>query len=83
MARLRIMGRTGHTEVTWDPKALETQNSDGLRLVAEAERIVDDYIKNKGAAAFAIDPKTSETRQLKRFDPQAEEILVTLPLAGG
>ena len=82
MARLRIMGRSGDTQVTWDPNALETHDPDGLRLVREAERIVDDYIRNKGVSAFAVDLKTNEAKKLERFDPYADEIMIALPLAG-
>lgn len=82
MARLKIMGSSGHETKEWDPAALGTNDPEAVAILREAENICNAHIA-KGLPVFAVDPRTQATRTLERFDPQAEEIVVALPLAGG
>jgi hypothetical protein len=81
MATMRIMGRQGDNQVTWDPAAA-VDDLDAQAVIREAERLFEEA-RVAGAPAFVVDPVTKETRQITSFDPKAEEILVALPIAGG
>lgn len=70
---MKIMGKSGHSTVTWDP-AVE-------QLVKEAERIFKEQ-RQKGAAGFAIDVD-KKTRRIDKFDPTAREIVMVPRIVGG
>ena len=82
MAQLKVLGGKGHTTTTWDPAKVETGNPEALAAVREAEKIVHEA-QARGAALFEINPQTKKGAKVDKFDPQAEETLVVLPIAGG
>lgn len=69
---LSITDASGHTEVKWDTEAPET--------VEETRRQFDEIV-SRGYLAYAKTDTGSE--QIRSFDPEAEEIVVTAPLVGG
>jgi hypothetical protein len=81
MASLKIMGRTGHTEYTWDNEAAVTGDPDTRTLIEEMEREMNTAMQ-AGAAAFRIG-QDGTTERIHTFDPEAHEIIVALPIRGG
>jgi hypothetical protein len=77
MHRIIRMGASGHTTLEYDP-TLTTQ--EGQRLVKHAEQIVEAHLA-KGLPAFAVTNDYAE--KITAFDPNVEETLLALPLAGG
>jgi len=82
MSIIKVMGDSGHNKVRWDPGAVKARDSDALAAVREAERLFNEA-REKGASAFTVDPVTHQTTRIDEFDPDAEETIVALPLAGG
>ena len=68
---LRIMGTSGDEMVQWDTEVQETVDTASQRF---AELLLGGHL------GFVT---IGETRQIKEFDPTAERIVVTIPLAGG
>lgn len=78
MSKLRVMDqRKGDKTLEWDPTKADST------LVAESE--FNQIMEQGGFMAFAVTP--GETRrtgeQIRKFDAQAEEILVVPALQGG
>ena len=72
---LQIVDRTGDTRVSW--------NRSAVAEVENAQKMFDDLTK-KGYLAYTIDPVDGgKAEQIKKFDPNAERIVLTPPLAGG
>lgn len=71
---LRIMGRSGDTKVTWDPR-----NQEEVRTARETF----DALRAKGYLAFTVRRTDSRGEQVKEFDPALSEILLAPPMAGG
>jgi hypothetical protein len=69
---MRVMGHSGHETLTWDkPDSPEAR---------EAARVFIEHLTNGGAAAV----ETPTGRDIiRRFDPEAENILLISPYAGG
>lgn len=84
MGRLRMMNRTGDTALTWDVARAATGDTAACAAVAEAERIVTAHVA-QGGAVFSVDTADPQRRgrRLDAFDPQAMEIVLVTPLAGG
>ena len=68
------MDTTGDSVTCWDTAAPET--------VTLAERAFND-LRAMGYAAFQVGSQGSDGTLIKRFDPLAERIVLTPPLAGG
>lgn len=65
----------GHATFKWDKKDPK-----------DVEIARDAFIKNKarGYSAYRVDPKTGDKGEIiKEFDPNAEQIIMLPPLAGG
>jgi hypothetical protein len=71
---LRVLGPSGDTRVTWDPTDLDE--------VEETKRRFDEIIR-EGYLVFELDPQTREGEQVRKFDPNAQELRAFRPLAGG
>lgn len=71
---LRVLDRTGHTDVTFDP--------DNEVEVAEV-RAKFDRIIGHGYMAYAGEAGSKTMEQVRTFDPQVEETIITIPIAGG
>lgn len=74
MHKLVFYGGHGHTEVIW-----ETEEE---AAVKEAERVFGEAL-SKGGAAFRLSGGIETSERITEFDPQAQEIHVTFPVAGG
>ena len=70
---MRVLGRRGDTPVHWDP------TDPGSVATAEVAFLA---MRRAGMLAFKVTPG-KETEQLETFDPAAEEVLFTRPIAGG
>jgi len=83
---LQLMDAKGHTEVQWSE--VETEHKEeGYVSVEEAKAIFDKHLA-LGYFAYAVAPtltKSGERKgtQLREFDPQAERIVMAVPMAGG
>jgi hypothetical protein len=73
MGILRIQDATGDSELRWDVA--------DKKSVAAANAIVDKLM-DKGHIAYKTD-KQGGGEVIKSFDPNAEEIVVAVPLIGG
>ena len=74
MPSMSVMDSTGHSKIDWDPSDPES--------VSDAEQMFDD-LTEKGYAAFRIKYEASQGEQIKDFDPDAHELIMVPPLAGG
>ena len=72
--QMRVMGRKGDTRVEWDPKVPAE--------VEQARKTFEAY-KDKGFAVFAVTRHGDKGKQVRDFNPDAEEILFVPPIAGG
>lgn len=72
---LRVMGSSGDTKIIWDRNnSVEVDN---------ARRSFDD-LKKKGYLAYTVIGKNGDKGEImKEFDPDAERIILTPPMAGG
>jgi hypothetical protein len=74
MHSMHMLGRQGDTETHWDPADPES--------VRTARRLFEQY-KNARCLAFTIREPGGDAFQIRDFDPEAGEIVVTRPLVGG
>jgi hypothetical protein len=78
---LRVMSRRGDDRIIWDTQKVETQDSEALAAIREAERIFTEERK-KGATAFRVEGgKTVE--RIDKFDRTAEQIVLVPRVVGG
>ena len=70
---LFILDDTGHTTLTWKP---EVEDS------VKAVKVEFDAIIKRGWVAYGVTSKGQPT-QIKKFDPQADRIVMSAPLVGG
>lgn len=71
--QMSILDRTGDTVITWAPEN-----------AAEVAEAADRFVREIGSGAHAYRVTAGEAPVLiQRFDPQAEEIVITAPLIGG
>lgn len=75
MGTMATMGRTGDIRTIWDP------NNEAE--VASARRQFDDLVGGGRYLAFRVAPGGSKGEQIRTFDPAAEKIILTPPMAGG
>lgn len=74
MGELRVLGQMGDTRLTWDPaNTIEVET---------AKKAFEDY-RAKRFAAFRTTKRGTKGEQITFFDPQAEEVLLVPPIAGG
>lgn len=74
MGELRILGPSGDTRVTWRPTSPDE--------VADVRRRFEEIIR-EGYLVFELEPESKEGRQVRSFDPDAQELRAFRPLAGG
>jgi len=75
------MSRRGDDRVAWDVKKVQTNNSEAVAAVREAERIFNQE-RAKGATAFKVETgKTVE--RIEQFDQTAEQIVIVPRVVGG
>ena len=74
MHSMHVLGKMGDARTTWDP--------DDPESVHNAERLFEGYQKAR-CLAFSVEEPGGGAIQIRAFDPAAQEIIVTHPLAGG
>jgi hypothetical protein len=80
--KLQVLGRNGHTELTWDPEKVEEENADALAVIEEAERIVNDAFA-RGQAVFRLEEPNGMATRINQFDRTAPLTVVVPRIAGG
>jgi hypothetical protein len=80
MGKLRILSKSGDDIVTWDQRKASVGDPAAIAAVREAERIVKEH-QTLGGAAYTITPEGPQV--LKRFDPEANEIVLVPRVVGG
>lgn len=79
MAKLDIMTpEDGHKTYTWADRETEEKNKEAI---AEAEKQFNEYRRHR--VAYKTDADGSNLEQINKFDPEAENITMALPLVGG
>jgi hypothetical protein len=74
MNSMHVLGRSGDTQTRWDPR--------DPKSTQKARHRFETY-RQAGFLAFSASAPGAEAVQVRAFDPQAKEILVTRPLIGG
>jgi hypothetical protein len=74
VGEMAILDRTGDTKIIWD-----SANEDE---VEEAKRTFKN-LKDKGYAAYSVNKKGDKGEVMKKFDADAERIIMAPPLQGG
>ena len=74
MGEMAILDRTGDTKIIWD-----SANEDE---VEEAKRTFKN-LKDKGYAAYSVNKKGDKGEVIKKFDADAERIIMAPPMVGG
>lgn len=74
MGTLSVMDRTGDTKLIW--------NSGNADEAAAARKTFTD-LKAKGFVAYSVKKKGARGKALAAFDPDAEKIIMSPPMAGG
>ncbi|HEU5227230.1 MAG TPA: hypothetical protein VFU49_05405 [Ktedonobacteraceae bacterium] len=78
---LRVMSRRGDDRIVWDANKVETNDSEAVAAIREAERIFNEERK-RGATAFRVESgKTVE--RIDSFDRTAEQIVIVPRVVGG
>jgi hypothetical protein len=81
VSTLRVLSVSGDERVSWDADAVHRGDPEAQAAVREAERIFAAERK-RGATAFRVAPGAQPER-IDALDPQADEIIVIPPMAGG
>jgi hypothetical protein len=74
MGEIAVLDRTGDTKLVWD-SAQEDE--------IDAARKMFDDLKKKGYAAFSVKKNGDKGEVIKKFDPEAEKIIMAPALVGG
>lgn len=75
MGVMKVLGASGHDTYTWEP---------GTASEDEVKARFDDIVGRFRGPAFAVTKDNPHAaQQIHTFDPDAAEILVTIPIAGG
>lgn len=72
---MAVMDLTGDTKIIWDP-----ENDDE---VENAERMFNEFVKEKKFAAFSVGKKGKKDEQIKKFDPEIDKMILVPPICGG
>ena len=74
MGELAVLDRTGDTRLIWD-----SANDDEV----EAAKKMFKNLKDKGYAAYSVNKKGDKGEVMKKFDAEAERIIMAPPMVGG
>lgn len=69
-----VMDRTGDTKTIWD-----SDKPDEVEVARETFK----KLTKKGYVAYAVDKDGNKGKVVKDFDPDAEKLILSPPLAGG
>lgn len=72
---MKIMGGSGHTDLEW--------RTDDPESVTVAKRQFKTFVKDHHAPAFETLVRGGDAVQVTTFNPEAEEVLIAVPVAGG
>lgn len=75
MSEMAVIGQAGDTKVIWD--------KDNADEVAAARKTFDELVGEKKFAAFSVDARGDQGERIRRFDPEAEKIIIVPPMKGG
>ncbi len=75
MGLMRVLGKTGDTEVEWDP-----ETGEGLQ---RAKLVFEEKTHRLGYLAFVEGPNGEGTNLIRSFDPKAGSIILAPRLVGG
>ena len=81
MGMLRIMSRRGDERITWDLQRAETNESEAVAAIREAERIFNEE-RVRGATAFKVS-SDKPVERIETFDRTAEQIVMVPRVVGG
>ena len=81
MGVLRILSQQGDDYTTWDEQKFQTNDSEAIAAVHEAERIFAEE-RVRGATAYRIDAGKPAQR-IDQFDPTTQQILMVPRVVGG
>ena len=74
MGELRELGPQGDTKIIWDVENLPE---------VEAAEAVFDQLKEKGYYAYSVKKDGDKGIIIREFNPDAEKIIMALPMRGG
>ena len=74
MGELRELGPQGDTKIIWD--------ADEVAEVNAAEDTFND-LRSRGYFAYKVKKKGEKGRVITKFDPDAEKIILAMPMRGG
>jgi hypothetical protein len=74
MGRLRVLGRGGDKEIPWDPE--DREQLDDARFVFET-------LLREGYQAYSLEANGRSGEVLRRFEPEAHEIVLAPRFVGG
>jgi hypothetical protein len=72
---MAIMGIEGDLKHMWDP--------DNKEETEHARKTFDDFVTKKHYLAYTVDRKGNAGEQMRKFDPQAEKMVLVPQMAGG
>jgi hypothetical protein len=75
MCVMRVLGKTGDTELRWDP-----DTGEGLQF---AKWLFDEKTRRFGYLAFLEGANGEGSEMIRNFDPKAASIILTPRLVGG
>jgi hypothetical protein len=76
MGEMAVMSREGDLKIIW--------NKDNADEVASARAQFEELTKKKKFLAYAVVGKNADKGEvIKEFDPNAERIILSPPMAGG
>jgi len=74
MGELRELGTRGDTKIIWDAEKKEE---------VQAAKDTFDKLRDQGYFAYRVKKKGDKGEVITQFDPQAEKIILALPMRGG
>ena len=74
MGELRELGPQGDTKIIWDADKEDE---------VDVARSSFNKLKSKGYYAYKVKKKGEKGRVIREFDPDAEKIIMALPMRGG
>jgi hypothetical protein len=74
MAEMAVMDRTGDTKTIWD-----ADNADEVEVARETF----NKLKRKGYLAYRVKENGKKGEIITEFDPSAQKLIMSPPMAGG
>lgn len=71
---LVILDHTGDTKIIWDSDKADE---------VETARETFDKLRKKGYAAYSVKRDGDKGEVIKKFDPEAEKLILAPPMVGG